>query len=152
MKNALVIYFSKFGHTRAIAGTIGDWLGGNAEVRVLSAEQLCPDDFEGVGLVVMGAPTHKMNLPKEVRPILAALPKRCLRGVRFAAFDTSYKLSRWLNPYTAGNRLDARLRKLGGVRLASPMTFHVEAREGPLYPGEMARAREWAEGLVTSMT
>ena len=96
----------------------------------------------------MGTPTHKMNLPKAVKPILAALPNRILRGARFAAFDTSYRLSGWLTPFTAGKRLDARLRKLGGARLAPPMTFHVEAREGPLYPGEMDRAREWARGLM----
>jgi hypothetical protein len=61
-----------------------------------------------------------------------------------AAFDTSYKMSRWLAPFTAARKLAARLRKLGGKRVVPPETFHVEGREGPLYEGEIERARRWA--------
>ncbi len=30
----------------------------------------------------MGSPTHRMNLPEAVRPVLEALPRRALKGKR----------------------------------------------------------------------
>jgi hypothetical protein len=89
-----------------------------------------------------------MNLPEALRPILEVLPRRCLRGVNFAAFDTSYKMSAWLQPFTASKKLSRKLRKLGGKRLVPPETFHVVEREGPLYDGELERAREWVLALL----
>ena len=97
----------------------------------------------------MGTPTHKMNLPEAVRPVFEELPKRSLRGVPIAAFDTSYKMSAFLGRFTAAKRIDRKLRKLGGKRLVPPETFHVEDNhEGPLYDGEIERAKNWAGSIL----
>jgi len=144
----LVVYFSKFGHTRNIAEQIAQTLQAHGPVRAIAADQLNPADFTGLDLLIFGTPTHRMNLPEALRPILASLPRRCLRGVDFATFDTSYKMSAWLQPFTASKKLSSKLRKLGGKRLVPPQTFHVVEREGPLYDGELERAREWALGLL----
>ena len=85
-----------------------------------------------------------MNLPEDLRPLLERLPAKCLKGVRFAAFDTSYEMSWWLNRLTASKKLDKKLRKLGGDRLLPPETFIVEGREGPLREGELEHAKDWA--------
>lgn len=156
-----VVSYSKFGNTRlvadAVAGGIAERLGSGGSVEVITLEQLERAQLEGADLLVMGCPTHNMNLPKAIRPLLEALPRRSLRGAAAAAFDTSYKLSRWLVPFTAAPRLARRLRRLGGRLVAPPETFHVMEREGPLYDGELERAREWGhslllrfEGLVSS--
>jgi flavodoxin len=114
---------------------------------VISMDQLTVSDLTGVDLVVAGTPTHRMNLPEAIRPVFETLPRRVLRGTPIAAFDTSYKMSRWLAPFTAARKLLSKLRKLGGKRVVPPETFHVMEREGPLYEGEIERAREWARSI-----
>ena len=146
--NTLVVYFSKFGNTRQVAEAVAETLQSTGSVHVMSAEPLTAADFEGVDLLVMGTPTHKMNLPEAVRPILDSLPKRILKGVPVAAFDTSYKMNWFLNKFTASKRLNRKLRKLGGKPLLPPETFLVEDREGPLYDGEIERAHDWTISIL----
>ena len=149
--NALVIYHSQYGNTQQVAEVVGQVLQGAGATGTLSAERLTVADLEEADLVVMGTPTHKMNLPQAVRPVFEVLPRRCLKGVPIAAFDTSYKMSAFLARFTAAKKVDKRLRKLGGKRLLPPETFYVEEHhEGPLYDGELDRARTWAEALLDS--
>jgi flavodoxin len=148
--NALVVYHSQFGNTQQVAETIAEVFQGAGTSRALDATQLAATDLQGTDLVVMGTPTHKMNLPQAVRPIFEQLPRRILRGVPVAAFDTSYKMSAFLARFTAAKRVDRQLRKLGGRRLVPPETFHVEEHhEGPLFDGEIERARTWAQTILT---
>jgi flavodoxin len=147
--NALVVYHSQFGNTRQIAEAIVEVLQGAGAARALGADRLTGADLQGVDLMVMGTPTHKMNLPQAVRPVFDTLPRRVLRGVSVAAFDTSYKMSAFLARFTAAKRIDRKLGKLGGKRLVPPETFHVnEHHEGPLIDGEVERAKSWAETIV----
>jgi flavodoxin len=121
--NALVVYFSKFGNTKKVAEAIAETLRSAASVRVMNIDRLTASDLEEVHLVVMGTPTHRMNLPKEIVPVFEKLPKRILKGKPVAVFDTSYKMSWWLNHFTAAKRLSGKLRKLGGKRIVPPETF-----------------------------
>ncbi|UCC62560.1 MAG: flavodoxin family protein [Anaerolineae bacterium] len=144
---SLIVYFSRYGNTQKIAEAMAGRLGSAGPVRVLSVDQLTASDLTGADLVVAGTPTHRMNLPQAVRPMLDRLPRRVLRATPVAAFDTSYKMSAWLARFTAARKLLRKLRKLGGKRVLPPETFHVVEREGPLYEDEIERAREWA-GLI----
>lgn len=148
--NAMVVFYSKFGHTRAVAEAIGDALAANGcTVHVQDAQKLTGADLAAIDLLVMGSPTHRMNLPPAVKTILAALPRRSLRrSARLAAFDTSYQLSPFLARFTAARTLARRLRRLGGKLAARPKTFIVLASEGPLADGEIDRARAWAETIL----
>jgi flavodoxin len=145
--NTLVIYFSKFGNTQKVAETIGEKCQSNGETHVLSLDDVKPADLINVDLVIMGSPTHRMNLPEAARGIFDQLPKRILKGKWVAAFDTSYKMNGFLSRFTAAKKLAQKLRKLGGKRVVPPETFHVMEREGPLYDGELERANTWA-GLI----
>jgi flavodoxin len=154
--NALVVYHSQFGNTRQVAEAVATAMAAELHeagtARALSTDRLVPADLRDVDLVVMGTPTHKMNLPQAVRPMFEGLPRRILRGVPVAAFDTSYKMSAFLARFTAAKRIDSKLRKLGGKRLAPPETFHVhEHHEGPLYDGEIERARRWAASILARL-
>jgi flavodoxin len=146
--NALVVYFSKFGNTQMVAQAVAERLQSAGTARTVSLDHLTTADLDGIDLVVMGSPTHRMNLPEAVRPVFESLPKRLLRGTPFAAFDTSYKMSGFLSRFTAAKKLAQKLRKLGGRRIVPPETFHVVEREGPLYEGEVERAQEWAESIL----
>lgn len=141
--NSLVIYFSKFGNTRLVAKTIGNVLEQAGTVQIANLDEVVVANFDNIDLVVMGSPTHKMNLPKAVSQFYANLPKNILKGKYFAAFDTSYKMSWWLNHFTTSKRLVPKLRKLGGKRIVSPEIFHVTERMGPLFDGELKRVEEW---------
>ncbi len=141
---SLVIYFSKFGNTKLVAETIGEVLKQAGGIQVINSDELAIEDFDGVDLVVMGSPTHRMNLPEAVRPLFDMLPRKLLKGKFFATFDTSYRMSWWLNLFTASKRLSPKLRKLGGKGIVQPQIFHVMERKGPLYDGELDRAKEWA--------
>jgi flavodoxin len=146
---ALVVYYSQFGNTQQLAEAIAGVFQGRGAARTLSADRLTAADLQGVDLVVMGTPTHKMNLPQAVRPVFEKLPRRILRGVPIAAFDTSYKMSAFLARFTAAKRVDRKLRKLGGKRLVPPETFHVHHHhEGPLHDGEIERGKIWAETIL----
>lgn len=150
--NMLIVYFSKFGNTQLVAEKIAETMasanGKVGSVRVISSEQLEAVDLEAVDLVVMGTPTHKMNLPEAVRPVFDRLPRKVLRDKAVAAFDTSYKMSAFLARFTAAKKLNKILRKLGGKRVVQPETFHVVGREGPLFEGELERAQVWAGGIL----
>jgi flavodoxin len=148
--NALVVYHSKFGNTQKVAEAIAEIFGSEGAVRVISTDGLTASDLTEANLVVMGTPTHRMNLPQAVRPVFEALPKRILRGIHVAAFDTSYQMSPILARFTAAKKLAQKLRKLGGRRVVPPETFHVVGREGPLCDGEIERAREWAVAALAS--
>jgi flavodoxin len=145
---SLTVYYSRFGNTRQIAETIAEALASAGPARVLSMEQIAGSDLNDADLVVMGTPTHRMNLPEEVRPLFDTLPRKALRGRAVAAFDTSYKMSGMLARFTAAKKLAQRLRKLGGKRIVPPETFHVVESEGPLYDGEIERARAWAGAIL----
>jgi flavodoxin len=149
--NALVVYFSKFGNTQKIAEAIAEELEHEASVQVISSDRLSASVLQNVDLVIMGTPTHRMNLPEEVRPVFERIPRRILHKTPIAAFDTSYKMSPFLSRFTAAKKLVQKLRKMGGKRIVPPETFHVVEREGPLYDGELKRARNWTRIILDKL-
>jgi flavodoxin len=156
MMNTVVIYFSKFGHTRRIADTIAEVFSSAGSVELMAHDKVEPEHLVKANLVVMGTPTHRMNMPEVVRPFFDRLPRRILRGKAVAAFDTSYKMAdrnspAWLARFTAAPKLARKLRRLGGKCSAPPETFFVKDREGPLYEGEIQRAGRWATSLIASI-
>jgi flavodoxin len=146
--NTLVVYYSKFGNTQQLAEAIAGRLQSAGSARLVSADELTPSDLSAADLVVFGSPTHKMNLPEPLRPILARLPRRTLKGKSVAAFDTSYRMSSWLLPFTAAHRLAPKLRRLGGKLVVKPETFYVTGREGPLEDHELERGQSWAVQIL----
>ena len=57
-------------------------------------------------------------------------------------------MSSWLSRFTAAKPLNRKLRKLGGIGVVTPETFYEMEREGPLYEGEIERARDWAQLIL----
>jgi flavodoxin len=149
--NTLVVHFSKYGNTQKVAEVIAARLSRNGSVRVISTDELEAPDLKDLDLLIMGTPTHRMNLPEDVRPVFESLPRRLLPKTPVAAFDTSYKMSPFLARFTAAKKLTRKLHKLGGKRVVRPKTFHVMEKEGPLYDGELERAEKWANMILKKL-
>jgi flavodoxin len=169
--NAIVVYESMYGNTRAIAEAVADGLGGAEVAPVHEAA----GHVEGAELLVVGAPTHIHGLPTPhsrhataealekggdahlepgaddepgLRAWLDELPRS--EAAHAAAFDTRLDKPVWFTG-AASHAIAKRLRRRGYDVLATE-SFLVEKAEGPLEDGELERARRWGRNLARSLT
>jgi Flavodoxin len=169
MERALVIFESMFGNTRTIAEAVAEGLSSRF-MTDLSEVSVAPTRIaEGVSLVLVGGPTHAFGLTRPrtrqdaatqadeplvspaggVREWLEAL-ERPRSGVGAAAFDT--RIDKPRVPGSAARGAQKRLRGLGFRAVAAAESFYVTGTKGPLVPGEVERARRWAEQLAMRST
>lgn len=167
--NALVVYESLWGNTRAIAEAIAEGIGAGA--LCLGTHEADPEEVLDASLVVVGAPVHAFNLPSEatkksvaarpvaagaLAPLLSQPPVRewlChmpLSTAYGAAFDTRVR-----GPLGRGgaSRIEKAL-EAKGLRIAAPHEgFLVSNERQPtgaasmLREGEISRARLWGAHL-----
>ncbi|HEX5192070.1 MAG TPA: flavodoxin domain-containing protein [Solirubrobacteraceae bacterium] len=167
--NALVVYESVYGNTRAVAEAIADGLDGADVVPVHRA----PAQLDDVDLLVVGGPTHMHGMTTArsrrlavdgvhedgaghvepdaaeepgLRAWIRELPDR--RGARAVTFDTRLDRSPWLTG-VASRGIAKRLRRHGYEILATD-SFLVQDAEGPLADGELERARAWGMQVAAS--
>ncbi|MBS3942576.1 MAG: flavodoxin family protein [Actinobacteria bacterium] len=165
---ALVVHESMFGNTEKIALAIADGLLDTFEVRLVVAHEAPTDLAVGWDLVVVGGPTHAFGMSRastrksaEEQGAPAGMQHR--RGIRewlaavsgdvqlpAAAFDT--KVAKPHLPGSAASKASRRLRNLGLRLQVPPESFLVEGMSGPLLPGEVERARKWAQDLAAEVT
>ncbi|HEY76301.1 MAG TPA: flavodoxin [Thermoflexia bacterium] len=145
--NTLIICDSEFGNTYRIAEAIAEVMGRVGPVRLLRAGEFGPGALEGVNLVLVGGPTHRHTISKRLKAVLKSMPRKALRGVPVAAFDTRYRMPRWKSG-SAASVAARKLRSRGGRQIVPPESFFVAAREGPLEDGEIEWAREWAASII----
>lgn len=89
-KNALVLFFSKTGHTKRAAEEVAAGLeSAGISATVKGFADTDPSELEQFSLLAMGSPTHGGKPAKKVRGFMKSLPKKSLKGKRVAAF-TSY--------------------------------------------------------------
>ncbi len=164
--NAIVVYESVYGNTRAIAEAIAQALGAEA-VPVQEA----PEEAQEADLLVVGGPTHMHGLTTHRSRQMAVAAaqedghasveahagdepglRAWLRDLRpreqrcAAAFDTRIDKSPLVTGVAArgiGRRLTRR-----SYRVLSTESFLVAESEGPLEDGELDRARAWGAELA----
>jgi flavodoxin len=167
--DALVVYESVYGNTRAIAEAIAEGLGGARTTAVHAADGA---EVAQAELLVVGGPTHMHSLATQMsrkvalqaaledgrehhaepnaaaepglRVWLRDLPER--RGARAAAFDT--RLDRSTAMTGSACRGIARRLRHRGYEIAGFGSFLVADNEGPLEDGELDRARDWGRELA----
>lgn len=160
---AVVVYESLWGNTRAVARAIAEGIG--PEARAFSTAEASPDRVADVDLIVAGAPLQAFSLPGDriragidpaktaVAPDLSAPTLRSwLERLpdghgRSAAFETKI---RW-SPGSATKTIEQELTKAGYPSLVKAEHFIVQGTEGPLRDGELDRARDWGASLVSAM-
>jgi flavodoxin I len=152
----LVIYDSFFGNTEQIAQAVGKALGSPDNVGICRVNDVKLEQLAGIKSLIVGSPTRGFRPTLAIVDLLQGLPANALQGVKAAAFDTriatsdikSAALRIMVNfgGYAAAP-IATLLKKKGGELLAPPEGFFVKDREGPLKPGELERAANWARQL-----
>jgi flavodoxin len=160
--NGLVIYDSYFGNTEQVAQAISQVLGSAGEIQTLRVGMLQPDQLKGLQLLVVGSPTRGFKPTEAISDLLKGLPKNHLKGTKVAAFDTRFteeeiKSSAKFLPFMvkifgyAAKPIADRLQEKGGELVEPPEGFYVRGTEGPLLEGELSRAAEWAQRILTHL-
>jgi flavodoxin len=162
--NAVVVYESHWGNTRAVAEAIAEGIGAGA--RALNTDEATADVVAAADLVVAGAPVMGFSLPRDgtlkqlagdtkgptppdvshplMRTWLDALQERSAWG---AAFETRI----WWTLRGATGSIESKLARAGYRRLAKAERFVVGGAYGPLREGELERAREWGAELARAL-
>ncbi|SEC64131.1 Flavodoxin [Amycolatopsis tolypomycina] len=165
----LVVFESMFGATEEVAKAIGKGLAGAASPEVVNVDE-APRDLTGVGLLVVGGPTHVHGMSRRATRKSAAdqvdYPTRSRTGVRewldsldevpaklaAAAFDTRIDKPRVFTG-AASLGVAKRLRR-HGCRLVLPAeSFFVgtESIDAGPEPGEPERAEAWGAALGAAL-
>jgi flavodoxin len=155
---AMVVYDSMYGNTGKIAEAIGKALGPQEDVEVVRVGEVRPEQLAGVTLLIVGSPTQRFSPTGATTRFLKGIPKNGLEGVKVAAFDTRFTVSKIeeirilaffvrIFGYAAKPIAD-RLEKKGGELAIPPEGFYVGDMKGPLLEGELERAADWAKEIV----
>lgn len=154
MSEKLVIYDSVFGNTEKVAKAIGESLGDAAVKHVPEVSQ---DDLKDLKVLFVGSPTRAFRPTPEITKFLKDLDRGALSGVKAAAFDTripkdktdSGFLRFMINLFGyADKKIENGLKKAGATLALDSAGFGVTGTEGPLYEGELERAKSWAMDIL----
>ncbi len=145
--NALVIYDSQYGNTERIAQSIAEALLSYGRARTVRAGVAPLVELQGVDILILGCPTQGWRPTQAMRNFLESTPVEQLHGRSIVCFDTRFHRPRWLTGSAAAVMVK-KLRQAGAPPFAPPESFFVAATEGPLEPGELERAGDWARALA----
>jgi flavodoxin len=159
--NALLVFDSVHGNTEQVARAVADGLKPIFSVRLAKADPAGGLAVEGLDLILVGGPTHRHRMSRRLRDWFDSIPRKSLRGIRVAAFDTRYRMPAWLSGCAAGE-IARRLRKLGGRPVLPPQSFFVERDVPPegtkrrhdrerMEMGEPDRAAAWAGEIARTI-
>jgi flavorubredoxin len=144
----IVTYDSYFYNTRKLAEVVAESIEAHGASAYL--ERIYQFDFSDMNypnLFIIGLPTHIQGMPRPVKSVLKRLPKDTFKGISTAAFDTRYQMPSRKSG-SAAKRVVKKLNRLGGREIAPPESFYVIERCGPLFEGEIERAKTWAISLL----
>ena len=153
---ALLIYDSFFGNTEKIALAVGTVLGAD----VFKVQKVKPEQLAGLGLLIVGSPTRAFSPSPDIKSFMKKLPYNALQGVKVAAFDTRIAIndtgSKFLSFMVklfgyADKPIAKALVKKGGTLVLATEGYYVKESEGPLKEGEIDRATEWANKILSAV-
>lgn len=154
----LIVYDSQFGNTGQIAHVIAERLGSTRLIRADEAGVLAHFDCD---LLIVAGPTQRQKMSPTLRAWFERLPRRVLKDVPAATFDTRYRMSRLVSG-SAATRIASQLKRKGARLVVPPESFFMERDVPPrgekrrhemerLEPGEELRAVDWAIGILQQM-
>jgi hypothetical protein len=172
---AVVIYESMFGNTRAIAYAIGAGLSDYFDVAVIPVAQAYPTSYSQADLVVVGGPTHVHGMSRPSTRQAAAKQAAGAEALSLEPGATGEGLREWLASHVtsrghglaaafdtrmqgpaimtgrACKGIGSALRRQGYELITKPESF-VVTKANELRTGEQDRARAWGEALAESLS
>lgn len=151
-----IVYDSFFGNTKKIVHAISESFDSHDDVRTCWVNSIRPDQLTGLDLLIVGSPTRAFRPTMDIIGFLNQIPSNGLKGIKVAAFDTRYSIAKakvlLTNIFSrqfgyAAESIAYKLVNKGGTLIAPPMGFIVTDSEGPLKPGELERATDWAKAI-----
>ena len=155
-----MIYDSVFGNTEQVARSIAEGLSSQFSVELARVSNVSLEQLVAFNLLVFGSPTRGFRPTEALTEFLKSLPSKELKGRRAAAFETRFKTdeieSNGLRFIVktggyAAKRIASQLVKAGAILVVSPEGFYVQDTEGPLKPGELERALDWAGQILVAL-
>ncbi len=98
--------------------------------------------------MVVGSPIIGWKPTVRMQQFLAGLRPGQLNGIKATTFDTRVKL---FIHGDAAKEMAKRLQELGAELVAEPMPFYVQGKEGPLFEGEVEKAKAWGKTLQSAV-
>jgi len=148
--NVLVVYESMYGNTARIAEAIGAGLRERVPVEVREMAGVT-DIPTGLDLLVVGGPTYAHGVESAMKAFLDRIPEGSLAGVAATSFDTRLDWPKFISG-AASKGIGERLAHKGARTVATPESFRVQDKDGPLLEGEVERATAWGRELATLLT
>lgn len=168
---ALIVYESMFGNTAKVAGAVADGVRKHMAVELLAADHAPATAADGVDLLVVGGPTHAFSMTRSNTredAVRQGATTATTTGIRewirqlhdgrhaelVATFDTRVartggKVRHF--PGSAAKSAAKALHKHGYSTALKPESFWVKDTAGPLFDGELERAREWGDHLAETI-
>jgi len=141
---SLIVYDTFFGNTLKIADAIASILG--KDCKVISVNYTNKSDLKDINLLIVGSPILGWKPSEKTKKFLSSLTDGELKGVKATAYDTRLRL------FIHGDAAKIIVRELsraGADIVTGPKGFDVKGREGPLYDGELEKAKKWALEVKT---
>lgn len=139
---ALIIYDTNYGNTKLVAETICRSLDLGCSTVTVSG--LSSTLLETADLIIIGSPVIAWRPSDKISGLISYLKEKGLKGIKAAAFDT--RLKSFLSGGAAGN-ISRGLKISGAMVIALPAFFYVQSRQGPLFDGELEKAKRWAKDI-----
>lgn len=154
--STVVIYDSIYGNTERVAKAIGAALESTGPVKVLPVSEAKTLDLATVERLVVGSPTRGFSPTPAIAEFVEGLRRADARQLKTAVFDTRLASDaiqpaplRWVvnaGGYAA-ERIANSLRHRGFDVAEPGGGFLVGGTDGPLKPGELERADQWARSV-----
>jgi len=148
----LIVFQSKWGNARQIAGAISNGLseaGHEVEVARLPG---AGDPAPGLEFLVIGGPTRMGRVTGPIKKYIKAIAGGGWTDIPFAAFSTGYTIHANKPSKQASEIINETLEAAGLVPLALPLKASVEDMHGPLSEGELERAEEYGRELGAKLS
>lgn len=147
MLRVLVVYWSKYGNTKAVAEAISKGINSTkkAEAVVKDVKTTKPEEALEYNALIIGSPNHGGGPVGEVKNFLKKLEKLNLKGKSGAVFDTHAR-----NDVGAVQKMEKQIReKIPGLKLVAPgLAAQIKGfLKGPLIEGELLKAEEFGKSI-----
>nr|MDO8082906.1 flavodoxin domain-containing protein [Candidatus Freyarchaeota archaeon] len=147
----LIVYWSKFGNTKAVAEAIAKGIKAakKVEVVVRNVKEIKPEEALDYDTLIIGSPNQGGGPVGDIKNFLKKLEKLDLKGKTGAVFDTHAR-----NDLKAVQKMEKQIReKIPGLKLVAPgLAAKIEGfLKGPLVEGELAKAEEFGKSISTKI-